>query len=428
MTSHKNKEQQRGVTQNKARSQASNKRQGSTTGYSNQGPGDGDGVRTSLSLPAFVNGKSTFDREVSKLGLPLKKPGDTGAPPLGTTPDRWPSARRVYLNLDLPRLLVPIVLRLRASLSVIDHLCAFRRLEIITHSYIRPPYPASVPLTLIPSLPPKLTPQPSSAPPTLTMTEYDFSPEAHDAHMRKMRGVASWAVQTSRATSPTMPQTKYVSSPTSYNSRSQPSSQPTSRPRTSMDGGARHTRDRSRSIDPATVPRPPSRQRANSNARPPPVRSRTYSYTVQPQQGAVIPSQMYQSGVVAPQPRRQHTVPGYGTASNTHVVTYDPRRPVVLNPQPGAQYEIMQYPYVPAAPVAAMPTPRQPPLLKRLFTMWRPSSRAASTQPENIPPRRSATQANHHHRSHSRDAGRHSGRTSRDNGRHSRRPRRNSIA
>ncbi|VDB87347.1 unnamed protein product [Peniophora sp. CBMAI 1063] len=266
------------------------------------------------------------------------------------------------------------------------------------------------------------------------MTEYDFSPEAYDAHMRKMRGVASWAQQTSQATSPTLSQTKYsyTSSPTSYNSRSQPSSQPTSRPRTSMDGSARHTRDRSRGIDPSSVPRPPSRQRANSNARPPPTRSRTYSYTVQPQQGAVIPNQVYQTGgVVAPQPRRQHTVPGYGNAgNNTHIITYDPHRPVVLNPQPGAKYEMqVQYPYMPAAPVAATPAPRQPPLLKRLFTMWRPASRAASTQPENIAPRRSATQAHHHHhhRSQSRD-GRHSGRTSRDNGRHSRRPRRNSIA
>lgn len=160
--------------------------------------------------------------------------------------------------------------------------------------------------------------------------------------MRKMRGIASWAAQTSRATSPTMPQTKYTTSPTSYSRPQQPPSQPHSRPRASMDGSARHTRDRSRGIDPSNVPRPPSRQRANSNARPPPTRSRTYSYTVQHQQGAVIPGQVFQTAVVAPQPRRQNTVPGYGTAPNTHVVTYDPRRPVVLNPQPGAQYEIVQ--------------------------------------------------------------------------------------
>ena len=157
--------------------------------------------------------------------------------------------------------------------------------------------------------------------------------------MRKMRGVASWAIQTSQATTPSLPQTKYTTSPTSYNSSrsssTYPSPQTYSRPRTSMDGSARHTRDRSRGIDPASVPRPPSRQRANSNSRPPPNRPRTYSYTT-PQ--AVIPNQY--PGVVAPQPRRQHTVPGYG--NNTHVVTYDPHRPVVLNPQPGVQYEMVQ--------------------------------------------------------------------------------------
>ncbi|KAI0029998.1 hypothetical protein K488DRAFT_88191 [Vararia minispora EC-137] len=254
------------------------------------------------------------------------------------------------------------------------------------------------------------------------MTEYDYSPEAVERHQSKMRGIYDWVRETERATSPSSSPPRV--SPTYFKPRSMPMAAPIplqmhvpqpipqSRPRTASSNDHHHGHHHhhphrhhsSRSRDDGHT-----RPRSNSaSSRRPPSRSRTYSYAIQ---ASPVPMPYGGIPVAVPQPRRGATIPGYGNVqhSNAQYITYDPSRPVVINGNG-------QYSY---SPVTPMPTqPRQPPLLKRLFTSlaWRPSARPQSAQLETRP----APGYAHHSRAKSRDGGR-------ERERDRRRRRRNSL-
>lgn len=235
------------------------------------------------------------------------------------------------------------------------------------------------------------------------MTEYDYSPEAVERYQHKMRGIYDWVRDTERATSPTSSPPR--TSPTSY---SKPRSVPLAAPipvvpipapqlyhhhSSPQSHPHHHRRHHSRSRDDA---RTHSRSRSNSTStRHPPSRSRTYSYATQAAQTPYgsIP-------VASPTPRRGMTHPGYSTQQpnpSMQYVTYDPTKPLIINSN-GVRVE---YSY--GSPHPAPVQPRQPPLLKRLFTSfnWRPS-RPQSAQLET----RSPPTPHAHSRAKSRDAGR----------------------
>jgi hypothetical protein len=219
------------------------------------------------------------------------------------------------------------------------------------------------------------------------MTEYDYSPEAHERYMATQTRISNWANNVSQSI-PTQPPavspSQFSSHPSSdyYQSRSRPN-YPN---RYSHSQTRSNSVTRSHSRDQYHVQREPSRQRSHSysNSRPQasraytfsqPLYSRTYAYALnQPPPPAPIPvPQPMPHSQLAP--RRSRTLP---PQSHNVVYTYDaPHGPTyVMMPPGGVPPHARMHP-------AVTPTKRAQPLLKRLFTSFGPWGSSSSGPPSS---------------------------------------------